>query len=137
MRVLFDDLDALSHAHFTPAPLAAEVRLVTNVRSMRAEEAGATVQSTAHTLAPEQVLVRVQTCVPLLLFVRVQASASSAPKAADERNVTDKKRERRLKKQHQADKAQRDEAKQTKTNKVGWFCNCGHTHLCSRRNRRK
>lgn len=137
MRVLFDDLDALSHAHFTPAPLAAEIRLVTNVRSMRAEEAGATVQSTAHTFAPEQVLVRVRTDMLLLVFVSVQASASSAPKASDERDATDKKRERRLKKQHQAEKGQREEAKQTKANKVGWFYNCGHKHLCSRQNQRK
>jgi len=87
MDSLFKKLDALTHFQFKPPAILPEVKILKNIPSIRKEEAGPTAatEPSAMLLAPEEV------------FRHLKA----APKAKEERTETDKKRERRKKKNNQ------------------------------------
>nr|CAG4651983.1 EOG090X09DZ [Triops cancriformis] len=88
-REVFAQLDALANFHYTPKMPSAEVRIVSNLPSLSKEEAVPLSVSDAQILAPEEVSTRPRGDV----------------KSKSERTATDKKRERRLKKNFQSAKS--------------------------------
>ncbi|KHJ78444.1 Mpp10 protein [Oesophagostomum dentatum] len=85
MRELFRLIDALSNFDYTPPEVRPEVRVVSNMPALRVEEVGMSASTDAQLLAPEE----------------VKKHQKAAPKADDERDRTDKLRQRRKKKNRQ------------------------------------
>uniref|UniRef100_A0A0K8T5B9 U3 small nucleolar ribonucleoprotein protein MPP10 n=1 Tax=Lygus hesperus TaxID=30085 RepID=A0A0K8T5B9_LYGHE len=85
---LFAQLDVLSNLHFTPPPRLAEVEVVSNMPAVTVEEVGQDALTSANLLAPGEVAGKLKRDIT----------------ASSEKTKTDKKRERRKKKVHQAKK---------------------------------
>ncbi|XP_068695223.1 U3 small nucleolar ribonucleoprotein protein MPP10-like [Montipora foliosa] len=88
MTKLFAKLDALSNFHFTPKPLKPELKVVGNVPVISVEEVAPVTVSDAMMLAPEEVHEK-----------------KKQQKGTTELTETDRKRERRAKKQRQHQRA--------------------------------
>ncbi|XP_074602193.1 U3 small nucleolar ribonucleoprotein MPP10 [Brevipalpus obovatus] len=82
MSGLFIQLDAMSNYNFTPKPPEAEIKVISNLPTITAEEAIPITMSAGELLAPEEVL----------------AKPKRPEKNETEKDSTDRKRERRLKK---------------------------------------
>ncbi|CAN8005175.1 unnamed protein product [Ixodes hexagonus] len=95
MRDLFTKLDALSNFHMMPKPLAAEVKVVTNLPSINVEEVTPVGVSDASLLAPQE----------------VKAKTKGELVAAGEKTRTQRLHERRLKKAFQKRRAAKMAAK--------------------------
>ncbi|KAK6740435.1 hypothetical protein RB195_008728 [Necator americanus] len=85
MRELFRLIDALSNFDYTPPEVKPEVRVVSNMAALRVEEVGMSASTDAQLLAPEEMKKR----------------QKGDLKGDDERNRTDKLRQRRKKKNRQ------------------------------------
>ncbi|KAK5977998.1 hypothetical protein GCK32_005359, partial [Trichostrongylus colubriformis] len=85
MRELFRLIDALSNFDYTPPEVKPEVRVVSNMPALRVEEVGMSASTDAQLLAPEELKKR----------------QKGDLKAAEERDRTDKLRQRRKKKNRQ------------------------------------
>ncbi|XP_012558082.1 U3 small nucleolar ribonucleoprotein protein MPP10 isoform X1 [Hydra vulgaris] len=82
MDKLFSQLDALSNFHFTPKPPIPEIKIITNVPSLRMEEVTPITMSEASQLAPEEIFDKKTRDI----------------KGEGEKSETDRKHERRQKK---------------------------------------
>ncbi|CAJ0599264.1 unnamed protein product [Cylicocyclus nassatus] len=85
MRELFRLIDALSNFDYTPPEVRPEVRVVSNMPALQVEEVGMNASTDAQLLAPEE----------------VKKHQKGAIKADEERDRTDKLRQRRKKKNRQ------------------------------------
>ncbi|ETN81535.1 hypothetical protein NECAME_08446 [Necator americanus] len=85
MRELFRLIDALSNFDYTPPEVKPEVRVVSNMAALRVEEVGMSASTDAQLLAPEEMKKR----------------QKGDLKGDDERDRTDKLRQRRKKKNRQ------------------------------------
>ncbi|KAL6728426.1 hypothetical protein Aduo_010200 [Ancylostoma duodenale] len=85
VRELFRLIDALSNFDYTPPEVRPEVRVVSNMAALRVEEVGMSASTDAQLLAPEEMKKR----------------QKGDLKADDERDRTDKLRQRRKKKNRQ------------------------------------
>jgi len=88
MDSLFLQLDALANFHFTPKPAAADVTIISNMPTIAVEEATPVTAEESQTLAPEE----------------IGAKSKGLAIGAEERNITDKKRDLRKKKKRQREK---------------------------------
>ncbi|RWS06204.1 U3 small nucleolar ribonucleoprotein MPP10-like protein [Dinothrombium tinctorium] len=95
MKKLFLQLDALSNFNFTPKLAEPEVKLINNLPAITVEEATPLTVSDAALLAPEEVVDKPR----------------AELKATSEKDSTDKKRERRLKKKLQGRKFKHQQMK--------------------------
>ncbi|XP_047469772.1 U3 small nucleolar ribonucleoprotein protein MPP10-like [Penaeus chinensis] len=89
MDSLFSQLDMLANFHYMPKQVQPEVKIKSNLPAISIEEATPLAMSDASTLAPQEIMAPVQ----------------GELVGKDERTATDKKRERRKKKQHQKSRA--------------------------------
>ncbi|CAL8083661.1 unnamed protein product [Orchesella dallaii] len=85
MQCLFSKLDAMSHYHYTPKPVSAEVKIVTNVPAISMDDVAPVDVSRTSLLAPQEITDHIK----------------GPFKSKEERTDTDKKRERRKKKNKQ------------------------------------
>uniref|UniRef100_A0A915AP86 Uncharacterized protein n=2 Tax=Parascaris univalens TaxID=6257 RepID=A0A915AP86_PARUN len=85
MNDLFKKLDALSHFRYIPAEVRPEVRIVSNVASLQKEEVGPMASTDDVLMAPEE----------------IKKHEKGAVKSKEERDGTDRARERRKKKKMQ------------------------------------
>ena len=83
MKSLFAKLDTLTHFHYTPKMTSAEVKIIRNAPTITMEEVAPIAMSDANLLAPQEIVDKKQ----------------SEEIGTTERTETDKKRDRRLKKQ--------------------------------------
>ncbi|RXG72029.1 U3 small nucleolar ribonucleoprotein MPP10 [Armadillidium vulgare] len=95
MKSLFTKLDSLFHYHYTPIYKPPEVKVVKNVQAITIEESTPAIVSDATLLAPQEIV----------------ASTRGELKGKTEKDKTDRKRERRSKKQHQKLRARREGTK--------------------------
>ena len=97
MNELFVKLDTLTHYHYTPKPVNADVKIVRNLPTLSMEEVAPTAMSDANLLAPQEIVDKKR----------------GEDIGASERTETDKKRDRRLKKskQRKVEKAKRQKEK--------------------------
>lgn len=91
LKELFEQLDLLSNFYHTPRPAQPELKIITNLPSIAAEEVAPVAVSDAAMLAPEEIKRKLKGDVL----------------GAGERTSTDKKRERRHKKVFQREKHQK------------------------------
>lgn len=103
MGGLFTQLDALTNFNFTPQAVEAEVKTVANVPSIAMEEATPVTAAASTLLAPEE----------------VHAKPKGDVKAADEKSETDRKRERRAKKQKKHFERVEKDAKELSKERAG------------------
>ena len=96
MKALFAKLDTLTHFHYTPKNLEAEIKVVKNLPSIAMEEVAPVSASDATLLAPQE----------------VQQAARGDEIGREERSETDKKRERRKKKLQQRAKHKEQERRE-------------------------
>ncbi|EGT45756.1 hypothetical protein CAEBREN_19384 [Caenorhabditis brenneri] len=85
MTDLFRLIDALTHFEYKPEEAREEVRVVSNMAALRVEEVGITASTEAQLMAPEEVTKKMK----------------ALEKGKEERDATDKARERRQKKAKQ------------------------------------
>ena len=78
-------IDALTHFEYKPDQAREEVRVVSNMAALRVEEVGMTASTEAQLMAPEEVTKKMR----------------SMEKSKEERDATDRARERRQKKSKQ------------------------------------
>ena len=95
MDGLFAKLDTLTHFHFTPKNLNAEVKIVKNMPSVAVEDVAPVTASDATLLAPQE----------------ITDAKRGAPLGSTERTETDKARDRRRKKSKQRKIGQLEEKK--------------------------